>query len=458
VIWRTVCLVVFASSIFSADYSYAESAWERYTGYWDEWFKRVEDLDLYGLTSQLPQGVFGIKWEWNKRDAVGRFDSHRVRTPIIQPIEFGEEDNPMLSLDLGASGGGYGITMQYSYGITDPLDFYFELPLQKANIQMRPKLQRVDPFALALINSYMTRDNYPTADPAWFNDDGTVKAAYANEASAWFLNYLTHLGRPSLIDDSRYSEELGPGKDYDTGGYVLADINMGFSWNYYRSHRWSGAFTGRVYLPTGSLADPNNSLTLGTGPALDRGTGSFGVGFTKGFDIRLYQYKYWFGLVFSTEFTAAYFFKSHRRYPDFPKPTEGGNALLDMLDPNRQYFPDMSDLTGKSYEYTPGLGVAAQMGLNVAFLMMDAGCSVGYQYMQEPELNADWRFETMVKALEMQAAGHYEILRCAVGINLIPLYIPLQIHYQYEKNIGGRNTLIFDNNHWITIQGYIPTY
>ena len=58
----------------------------------------------------------------------------------------------------------------------------------------------------------------------------------------------------------------------------------------------------------------------------------------------------------------------------------------------------------------------------------------------------------------MQAAGHYEIMRCAAGFNLLPLYIPLQIHYQYEKNIGGRNTLIFDNNHWITIQGYIPTF
>ena len=160
----------------------------------------------------------------------------------------------------------------------------------------------------------------------------------------------------------------------------------------------------------------------------------------------------------SGEFSAGYFFKSHRRYPDFPEPTEGGNSLLDLLDPERAYFPDMSDLTGKSYEYTPGFGASAMFGISMSFLMFDGGCNIGYQYNQEPELNADWRFETMVKNLEMQAAGHYEIMRCAAGFNLLPLYIPIQIHYQYEKNIGGRNTLIFKNNHWITIQGYIPTF
>lgn len=437
----------------------AEGLFDSYTDYWEEWFARIEKLDLYGVTAQLPQGVFGFKWEWNMRDAVGRYNSHRVRTPILEPIEFGaDEDNPDLALDLGASGGGGGITMQFSYGITDPLDFYFELPLQRMRVKMRPKLVRVNPFYLAAINSYAAMDGYPGASADWFDEEGYVKERYANEAAAWFLGYLPHLGRPAMLDESDYHPTKGPGKVYDSNGYVLADINLGFSWNYLRNERWSGALTGRVYLPTGNLAHPNNSLTMATGPGLDRGTGSFGVSFTKGYDVRVYQYEYWFGLILSAEFQAAYFFKSRRRYPDFPKPTEGGNRLLDILDPERMYFPDMSDLTGKSYEYTPGLSAGAQFGVSVSVLMFDAGCNIGYQYAQEPELNADWRFETMVKNLEMQAAGHYEIMRCAAGFNLLPLYIPIQVHYQYEKNIGGRNTLIFDNNHWITIQGYIPTF
>lgn len=452
---RLVVVLALASAAPAAG---AQSLWERYTGYWEEWIERIEPLDLYGVTAQLPKGIFGFKWEWNMRNAAGRFDRHRVRTPILDPIAFGEEDNPLLKLDLGASGGGGGITMQFSYGLTDPLDFYFELPLQRMRVKMRPKLQRIEPTALALINSYVTRDGYPTADPEWFDEQGYVRSRYANEAAAWFLNYLPHLGRPVMTDPGPYPEDQGPGKVFDSDGYVLGDINLGFSWNYHRNSRWSGALTGRVYLPTGNLADPNSSLTLGTGPGLDRGTGSFGVGFTKGYDVRLFKYQHWVDLIVSAEFTAAYYFKSRRRYPNFPEPTDGGNALLDLLDPERLYFPDMSDLTGKSYEYTPGIGVAAQMGVSVSVLMFDGGCNIGYQYAQEPELDADWRFETMVRNLEMQAAGHYEVLRCAAGVNLLPLYLPLQIHYQYEKNIGGRNTLIFDDNHWITIQGYIPTY
>ncbi len=436
-----------------------EGAWDTYTGYWDDWIERLEPLDLYGLTSQLPQGVFGIKWEWNTRKAAGRFDAHRRRTPILEPLEIGDdEENPDLALDLGASGGGGGITMQFSYGITDPLDFYFEVGLQRMNVQMRPKLNRLNPELMSALYLVDIMDGYEPINSDWFDENGCVKDEYANEAAAWLLRVLPRLGWPSLMEGDSYPADKGPGKVYDSNGYVLADINLGFSWNYFRNSRWSGALTGRVYLPTGGLAHPNNSLMLGTGPGLDRGTGSFGFSFTKGYDVRLYKYGYWIDIIISAEVSAGYHFKSRRRYPDFPKPTEGGELMLSEVPELQQIFSDMSDLTGKTYEYTPGVGVSAQGGIGIAFLVFDVGCNIGYQYAQEPELNADYRFETMMSVLEMQAAGHYEILRCAAGFNLMPLYIPLQVHYQYEKNIGGRNTLIFSDNHWITLQGYIPTY
>jgi len=428
-----------------------------YTDYIDKWVDRVSGLDLYGLSSQLPQGVFSFKIEWNMRRAVGRFNNHRERTAMVAPIVFGEEDNPTLALDLGASGEGGGITMQFSYGLTDPLDLYVEVPLQYMKVKMRPKLTRLDPTAALLINSYMAGGGYPQSQAEWFDAQGHVLPQHANEAAAWFMGYLPRLGRPSLIDFEPYGEE-GPGKTYDSNGVVLADINLGFSWNYLRSERWSGSFTGRVYLPTGHISDPNNSLTLGTGPDIDAGVGSFGMGFTKNFDVRIFKHSYWIDLVASVEFAAAYRFKQKRRYPDFPEPTDDGNRLLNMLDPARTYFPDMHDLSGGSYEYTPGFGCSAQVGLGVAFLLFDFGAAVGYSFSQEPELKADWRFEQMVKALEMQAAGHYEIMRLSAGVNLFPIYVPLHLRYQYEKNIGGRNTLIFDHNHWFTVQGYLPTF
>jgi len=452
------CRWVMFLVLLQATPAVAQSAWETYSGYMDGWMERAGDLDLYGVTAQLPQGVFSMKYEWNTRTADGRYNNHRDRTAMVEPITFGEEENPLLVLDLGVSGGGGGVTMQFAYGITDPLDFYFELPMQYANVQMRPKLTKLDPSARTMINAYASAAGYPQAEADWFNASGQTTDRYMNEAAAWFLGYLPRLGRPAMYVGDTYPEDLGPGKEYNTNGWVLGDINLGLSWNYKRSSRWSGALTGRVYLPTGSMANPNSSLTLGTGPGLDRGTGSFGVGFTKGYDVRVFKYEHWVDIILSAEFTGGYFFKSKRRYPDFPKPTTDGNQLLDLLDAERLYFPDMSDLTGGSYEYTPGVGLAASFGVSVAVLMFDVGATVGYRFFQEPELNADWRFERMVKNLEMQAAGHTEILRLAAGVNLLPLYIPLRIHYQFEKAIGGRNTLIFTDNHWITVQGYIPTF
>jgi len=452
---RTLAFVLVTTGLLSFQAG-AEGFFKKYTDFWDGILEKVIELDLYGVTAQLPQGIFSFKIDWNMRRAAGRYTSHRQRTAMVEPITFGEEGSEMLILDLGASGKGGGVTMQFSYGVTDPLDFYFELPFQYMDVQVRPKLTKLDPIAAMLINGFLPA-GYPQIDYDWFDENGVTRDEYLNAASAWFVGYLPRLGRPSMGDPDNYPDDLGPGKGYHSGGLVLADINMGFSWNYYRSARWSGAFTGRVYLPTGNIGDPSNSLTFGTGPGIDRGVGSFGVGFTQGYDIRLYQYKHWISLIISAEFTASYFFKSHRAYPDFPKPTADGERLLDMLDPERAYFPDMSDLTGKSFEYTPGFGCGALLQLGISSMIFDVGLGIGYSYAQEPEMNADYRFETMVRNLEMMLAGHYEVFRVAVGVNLIPFYIPLQIQYQYEKNIGGRNTLIFDQNHWVTVKGYLPT-
>lgn len=433
------------------------SLWRRYTDYVDSIIEQVDSMDLYGVTAQLPQGVFKFKVDYNHRRAAGRYTSHRQRTEMLEPIVFGEEDSPMLELDLGASGGGEGITLQFSYGVTDPLDFYFELTLINLDVELRPKLRRIDPTLRALINSY-TPDGYPDIEDRWF-DGSVTKDRYMNQAAEWFLNYLPRLGRPSMWDGTEYDPSLGPGKGYHSTA-ELADINLGFSWNFFRNSRWSGAFTGRVYLPTGKIADPNNSLTLGTGPKIDWGTGSFGVGFTQGYDLRLFRYKYWIDIILSAEFTAAYYFKHHRRYPDFPQQTDDAKRFIDALSAVEpgvgSYFPDMSHLTGKSYGYTPGFGAAAQMMLGLQFLFFDFGIGVGYQYVSEPELDADYLFEVMVRSLELQLAGHYEIMEVAAGLTLIPLYIPLSVHYKYQKSIGGRNTLIFDQNHFVVIEGVIP--
>lgn len=431
--------------------------WDSYTRFWDEKIEQVIDLDLYGASAQLPEGIFSFKVDWNDRVAAGRYGNHREKQPIVLPINFnGPDGSPMLALDLGASGRGGGITLQFSYGITDMLNFYIEVPLIYMDVQMRPKLRHLSPDAQMVINGFLPAD-YPHIQSEWFDSSGRTTDRYLNEASEWLLNYLPRLGRPALISGGDYPPELGPGKAYHSGGAVLADMNLGFSWNFYRSSRWSGAFTPRVFLPTGNLADPNSSLTLGTGPELDRGVGSFGVSFTQDYDLRLFKYKHWVDVVVTGEFTYTYRFAGKRRYPDFPKPTPDGERLLDLLDPERQYFPDMSDLTGKTYKVIPGSSVQVMGSLSVSVLFFAFSASIGYGYNQEPEFHADRRFETMVRSLEMALAGHMELMKLTAGVNLLPFYIPLQITYQYERSIGGRNSIFFTDDHWLTIKGFLPT-
>ena len=94
------------------------------------------------------------------------------------------------------------------------------------------------------------------------------------------------------------------------------------------------------------------------------------MGFTQGYDLRLFRYKYWVDVVLSGEATFGYMFEGRRQYPNFPKPTKDGNAVLELLDPERLYFPDMSDLSSKSFGYTPGLSFNTMLTLSVSSLMI----------------------------------------------------------------------------------------
>lgn len=433
-----------------------------YTEFFDGYLDPVLDMDLYGNTAQLPRGVFSFKVEYNRRRAQSRRDDHGGQIDLVRPILLGDKDNPMLEMDFGAEGQGGGVALQFAYGFTDRVNVYVELPFQYMDIQMRPKLRRLNALTAAFINGGLPA-GYPAFDLNWLETpaDPTkaarVKEEYLNEASAWLMGYMTRLGRPPLGDPGDYREDLGPGKAFHSDGLMLADVNLGLSWNFFRNRRWSGGLIGRLIFPTGNVADPNNSVQLATGADIGRGTGSFGVGFTQAYDLRLFKHKHWFDAILAAEFKGAYYFASSRRYPDFPKPTPDAEAILDQVDPERSFLPDMSDLSGTSYVQTPGFGCDVGLSLMLSSLIFEGAVMLGYAYAQEPELEADPRFKSMVSNFEMQLAGTYNILRVAGGINLVPLYIPLRISYRWEKNIGGRNTLIFDNNHTITIKGYLPT-
>lgn len=408
-----------------------KNAWQKWTRFIDSELGRVGDMDLYGVTAQLPKGYFSIKWDYSQLKAGRRYNSKHELGPAIAPISLSALGIGEGKLDLGLSGHGGGHVFQASYGITDALDWYFELPYQFMHVRLSPKL---------------------------LNEDGSLFGGSSAAAEVAGRNTLRTLlptvGRPV------------PGLSYDAD-WVLADINTGFSWNPWRTERLSTALTARVFLPTGRVANPDNSLLYATGPELDTGLGGWAVGFTNGWDLRIYKYSYWVDIILSSEFTASYGFKQNRHYPtviDDPNDT----TTRGFRKPAVASPPEFPDLTksnaefgttvGGNFEYTPGWSVDWLTQLNFHFAMLGIGVGYGASHAQEPEIDGDYRFIQMAKSLELLGQQSYQAIQVGGSISLFPLYIPVNISVNWRKMIDGYNAIVFDDYWNVVVKTYIPLF
>lgn len=399
--------------------------WERFI---NGQLQKVADMDLYGVTAQLPQGYLSFKWDWGFLNASRRFDHLRRTAKGFPPIEFTDGDGKsQLSLDLGLSGHGGGHTIQVSLGLIDELDWYIELPFTYMDIKLDPVANEIDDEGNRVNPTLGTA--LGISDTKSFNGQDFVR------------HVLPKLGRAPV--GTRYK-----------GEWVLGDINTGFSWNYYRSHRMSAALTPRVFIPTGRIADPNNSLLYGTGPEIDVAVGGWGVGATQGYDLRIYQASPWFDLIASSELGIAYYFPHQRKYPtNFLKP----DPAVAALDPTGEMFPDLSNLEG-SFTYWPGLSVDWSVLLNAQISIIGIGVGYGIMYAQEPEIKADPAFLRMVQGLELLGAQTTHLIQVGCSINLLAIYIPVEISFVWKKMVDGYNAIIFDDFFQITFKGVIPLF
>lgn len=398
-------------------------AFDRYVRFWEREIDRIMGMDLYGVSSQLPTGYLSVKWQWDMIKAGNRFDGRRKLGPVFQPIEFDLNGDKQLSVDLDLSGKGGGHTFQFSYGITDPIDFYFEIPFLYMNLAFDPKTAEIDsegnrigPAAAALLGV-------------------TDRKAYSGQD--FMCSTLRQLGRPT------------PGQKYK-GEWLLGDINTGFSWNIFRTHRMSGALTMRVFLPTGRVPDPNNNLTYATGPELEAGIGGWAVGFTQGYDVRVFKHSWWLDIIVSTEFSASYAFEQQRRYPTNFVPPDPTAAGLDPVS-----FPDLSRLEG-TFSYTPGWGVdwVAKIGIMLFGIGLEAG--YGVTHSQTPEIKGDPAFVGMVNGLELLGSQTLWAIQVGASISLAPLYIPVDIGFAWRKVVDGTNAIVFDDYYQLVVKGVIP--
>jgi hypothetical protein len=438
--------------------------WRRYQRFWDAELERIIGLDLWGTTTQLPKGYLTVKYQYNQREAVGRFDKDGNKLgrydangnfvpAVIPPIGFGDAasgkpcldqkhfSDCLLAFDAGARGRGGSNNLQVSYGLTGRLDWYVDVPMQFHHVSFSPQVIALDPLFAAAAGTGM---NYPidasTYDPG-------------------FTNFIQKLGRPK--PKLRADHEL-----------ALGDINTGFSWNFLRTKWLSTAVTYRLYLPTAYVADPNNSMVYFTGPDVDAGNRAWAMGAGLGHDFRLPRFIHKnVDLVVSWEWNFSYAFPSQRDYPNvcpavfnmhapdgcdgFRPPDAAASALFD---PQHQAFPDLSHMRdqGSTFTYTPGFAMDMSFSLNANLWGLGVAAGLGQAWAQKPEVDGDPNFIAMINNLELIAHSRATLARFAVQLPLFPLYLPAVVSFQYEYNITGANFIYYKNNFQITVQGYIP--
>lgn len=406
-----------------------------WVAYLDAEFERIMAMDLYGVTSQLPTGYMSFKWDWGTIRARNRYNDQRRLGPVMEPIAFTDNNgNEIVNIDVGLNGYGGGHTFQFSYGITDPLDWYIEVPFTYMNVSFDPKVQDIKnadgtPYKDADGDTYKVHPSYA---PMLGIDDPK-----GYDACDFMYETLPGLGRPPLANEFK-------------GKWLLGDINTGFSWNIYRTPRFSVALTPRVFLPTGHSPDPETNLLWGTGPEIETSVGGWAVGFTQGYDLRIFKYKWFVDVIASTEFAASYAFPQQRDYPtNFPVPNPGAQNLDPVA------FPDLSHLSG-TFTYTPGFSADVITQIQLNLFGVGLGAAYGVQYMQEPELIGDRAFIQMARGLELLGQQTMEAVQLAASISLLPLYIPLDIAFQWRKVLDGYNAIVMDDYYQITLKGYFP--
>ena len=411
------------------------TVWQKWSNFvWDE-IERIDRMDLYGVTAQLPKGYLKLKWDITMLKASKRYNDRHVLTPAVPPIEFTENGTKLLSLDLGLEGKGGGHTIQVSYGILGNLDWYIELPFQYMDVSFNPRFLPIDDQGDKMDKSLLGM--FGLADPKTFNDKEAL------------CRLLTAVGRPV------------PGMRYK-GKWLLGDVNTGFSWNWFRNRYISAALTPRVFFPTGRIADADNSLLYGTGPELDVGRGGWAIGFTQGYDVRIFKYSYWVDIIASTEFTTAYGFEQKRSYPtSFIEPA----AFVAALDPSGMNFPDLSCgpkgsciKKKKTFSYTPGFSLDWTTQLQVQIAILGLGFGYGVSHSQEPEIDGDQGFINMVKSLQLMGQSTTQAIQLSAALTLLPLYIPAQVGFQWRKVVDGYNALVYDDYYQVTINTYFPLF
>jgi hypothetical protein len=204
----------------------------RYIDFMDKEIQRIDKMDLWGPGStQLPEGYFSIKYQYNNRIAQHRYDTFGNKIPIIPHISFNIDKDNYLILDLGGNGAGGSHSFMLSYDLVGGyLDYFLELPFIYMDVEMKPRyIAKCNNFESCM--AFQTIFGLPPSDK-WSPMPNT------------FWTELERLGRPKA-------------KLHYSCDFEWQDVNTGVSFNYYRSDWMSTSVTPKVFFPTGKIANPD---------------------------------------------------------------------------------------------------------------------------------------------------------------------------------------------------------
>ncbi len=385
----------------------------------------LDRTDYWGnATSQLPKGLLGIKYDCNFVKGGDQWDMKGHSMGGVLPIIDGDFGSMgAIRLDPRASGGAVFHSLQVSYGITDAWDVYIKIPFMHLNVNLDPV----------------------------YESRGVASALFGTTLED-FYRTIEKFGRPR------------PQKHYETNGVEMSDIDFGASWQYYRSRYFAGSLTGRIYAPTGRLANPDRMIYLLLGPELDAGKGGWGLGFSAAFDLRMpipRRIMRYISILFSGEADFQQRFPYHRHFPHFTKPDYSSIARYgpQAMAGIQSFFPDVSEDAGREYTVYPGsiFGLMASTQITL-FRGLDIGIEYDYiAVMPSIVKGLHAAADQMISNTLFSGGSTEHHLQFGLSTSaLMALSIPVTLRVKYDWMFGGTNTLPLVDNWAFGVEVYIP--
>jgi len=399
---------------------------------WNWWSNRFQaEMDYLdrtnywgNATSQLPKGLLGFKYSCNLVQGGDQWDMNGHSVGGVLPLidgDFGSMGS--IRLDPRATGGAAFHSIQVSYGITDAWDVYIKIPFMHLKVDLDPM----------------------------FESSGAASALFGTTLED-FYKTIEKFGRPR------------PKRHYETSGVEMADIDFGASWQFYRSKYFAAALTGRVYVPTGRLANPDRMIYALLGPELDAGKGGWGLGFSAAFDVRMpipkKTLKY-IDIILSGQVDFQQRFPYKRRFPHFTKPDYSSIASwpAEATAGIQSFFPDVSDDAGREFTVYPG-SIFGMMASTQFTFFRALTVGVEYDYIAAmPSIvkglhDAGWKMMSSTLFAGGVTEHHLQI-GLSTGA-LMALSIPLVLRAKYEWMFAGTNTMPLTHNWSFGFEMYLP--